>query len=165
LQITLQAARIQGFAAKLDPNGKVLYSTFIGRSSDVYPGIYLAPGLNSLVVDSSGDLILTGQTIANPLDGALFPPTSGAPYTSIDTDTYFTMTLDPSGGKILAAIRGIGGDVAIDGQGNVYVAGVEFGDARSPIPVTPGAFQSSNPSRSAAAWGLFSNAPINMWPN
>lgn len=36
---------------------------------------------------------------------------------------------------MLAAIRGIGGAVAVDGPGSVYVAGVQFGGAVSPIPV------------------------------
>ena len=147
LQTTLQAARVQGFAAKLDPNGKVVYSTFIGGSSDIYPGLYLHPGLNSLVVDSAGDAILTGQTITNPADGVLFPPTapptSGAPFTSTDTNTNFVIKLDPLGGKILAAVRGIGGAIATDGQGNLYVAGVQTGNSATPLPVTPGAFQSA----------------------
>jgi len=43
LQTTMQAQGFQGFAAKLDPNGKVVYSTFIGGSSDITPGLTSAP--------------------------------------------------------------------------------------------------------------------------
>jgi uncharacterized protein (TIGR03437 family) len=154
LQTTMQAAGFQGFAAKVDSNGNVVYSTFIGGSSDTYPGIYTHPGLNSLFVDSAGDAILSGQTIIRVPGGTPFPPTSGAPFTSNDTDTYFVMKLDPLGGKMLAAIRGIGGDITLDSQGSIYVAGVQFGNSSSPLPVTPGAFQ-SEPVDVCGALGAF----------
>jgi uncharacterized protein (TIGR03437 family) len=135
LQTTLQAQHMQGFAAKLDPNGKVVYATFIGGSSDIGP--------QGILVDSAGHAILSGGTSTSGAPGAVaFPITSGEPCTSTDATTSFVMKLDPLGQKQLAAIRGIGGDIATDSQGFIYVVGQQVGVANTPIPVTPGAFQS-----------------------
>lgn len=131
LQTTLQAASGQGFAAKVDAQGKVVYATFIGCSA------LIDPGLNGLVVDSAGEAYISGQAI-----GGVFPTTPGAPFNSTDINTFFIMKLDVTGGRLLAAVRGIGGRLAQDGQGNIYIAGTQFG-ASSPIPITPGAFQST----------------------
>jgi uncharacterized protein (TIGR03437 family) len=149
LQTTLQAARMQGFAAKVDPAGKVVYATFIGGSSDI------GPAANGILVDSAGDAILSGGTATNGMPGsAAFPVTPGAPYTSTDSSTYFVMKLDPPGAKQLAAIRGIGGALALDSQGNIYVAGLQSGNAVTPVPITPGAFQ-SEPVNVCGALGNF----------
>jgi uncharacterized protein (TIGR03437 family) len=134
LQTTLEAQHQQGFAAKLDPNGKVVYATFIGGSSDIGP--------QCLLVDSAGNAILSGGTSNSGAAGAVaFPVTSGEPYTSTDATTSFVMKLDPLGQRQLAAIRGIGGDIAADSQGFIYVVGQQFGVANTPVPITPGAFQ------------------------
>lgn len=129
LQTTLQTTSGQGFVAKVDPNGKVIYATFIGGSA------LIDPGLNGLVVDSAGEAIISGQTV-----GGVFPTTAGAPFTSTDGNTYFVMKLDVTGGKLLAAVRGIGGLVTLDSQGSVYIAGVQI-NAPTSTPITPGAFQ------------------------
>ncbi len=147
LQTTLQAQHMQGFAAKLDPNGKVVYATFIGGSSDIGP--------QSILVDSAGDAILSGGTSTSGAPGAgAFPVTSGAPYTSIDAGTSFVMKLDPLGQKQLAAIRGIGGSITMDSKGNIYVVGQQYGVANTPIPVTPGAFQ-TEPANVCSELGNF----------
>jgi uncharacterized protein (TIGR03437 family) len=131
LQTTLQAPSGQGFVAKVDAQGKVVYATFIGGSA------LIDPGLNGLAVDSAGEAIISGQTV-----GGVFPTTPGAPFNSTDANTFFVMKLDVTGGKLLAAVHGVGGRLALDGQGSVYIAGAQFG-ANSAIPVTPGAFQST----------------------
>jgi uncharacterized protein (TIGR03437 family) len=131
LQTTLQAASGQGFVAKVDAQGKVVYATFIGGSASI------DPGSNGLVVDSAGEPIISGQTV-----GGVFPSTPGAPFNSTDANTFFVMKLDGTGGKLLAAVHGIGGRLALDGQGSVYIAGAQLG-GNSAIPVTPGAFQST----------------------
>jgi uncharacterized protein (TIGR03437 family) len=131
LQTTLQAANGQGFVAKVDPTGKVVYSTFIGGSASI------GPIANGLVVDSAGDAIVSGSTI-----GGVFPPTPGAPFTSTDINTVFVMKLDPTGAKMLAAVHGLGGHLALDAQGSVYIAGLQYGGNTS-IPVTAGALQST----------------------
>jgi uncharacterized protein (TIGR03437 family) len=148
LQTTLQAPNVQGFAAKVDPNGKVVYATYIGAGADIYPtgpsgapASYYAAG--GLVVDPAGDAILSGvsQTYVN----------KGAPLDSYETTASFVMKLDPLGAKMLASVQGVGGLLALDGGGNVYVAGTyawnEYSadhsplPAPAPIPITAGAFQ------------------------
>jgi hypothetical protein len=52
------------------------------------------------------------------------------------------MKLDASGGKLLAAVRGLGGSMASDAQGNIYLAGT-VGSGPTTIPTTPGAFQTT----------------------
>jgi hypothetical protein len=73
LQTTLQASQ-QGFVAKLGPNGSIVYSTFIGGAANVTPGLTLSPGLDSILVDSAGDAIITGGTPSNSIPPRCFRP-------------------------------------------------------------------------------------------
>jgi uncharacterized protein (TIGR03437 family) len=158
LQTTLQSiiapayetSPMQGFAAKVDPNGKVVYATYIGGTSDIYP----SP--NSLIVDSAGDAIISARTVSAQNSTSLFPATSGAPFTTTDSSTYFIVKLDPAGGKILAAIRGLGGSIALDGQGSLYVAGLQ--DNAGTTPITPGAFQSTYQLQGCSGTGQIAEA-------
>src|ERR1700730_17997511 len=59
LQTTPQGS-FQGFVSKLDAAGKIVYSTFVGGATSVTPGLTSAPGLNSILVDAAGDVIITG---------------------------------------------------------------------------------------------------------
>ena len=120
LQTTMQGS-FQGFVTKLDPNGKIAYSTFVGGATDVTPGLTSAPGLDSILVDSAGDAIITGQAGTNSATGA-FPP---SPAPNVSSSAAFVLKLDPSGAKILGGISGIGGMIAMDGQGNIYVTGLQ----------------------------------------
>jgi uncharacterized protein (TIGR03437 family) len=132
LQTTMQAPNSQGFAAKVDPSGKVVYATFIGGSSDIYPGSH------AIIVDSAGNAILSGQTI-----GGVFPLTPNVPFLSEDNSTFFIMKLGPAGATLLSSIRGVGGEIlTMDGQGSVYITGTQL-DAPTTIPITPGAFQNT----------------------
>jgi uncharacterized protein (TIGR03437 family) len=137
LQTTMQGS-FQGFVSKLDPSGKVVYSTFIGGATDVTPGLTSAPGLDSILVDPAGDVILTGQAGTNSTTG-VFPP---APAPVVSGSESFVLKLDPTGSKILGGISGVGGLIAMDGEGNIYVTGVQNGVPINPLAVTPGAFQS-----------------------
>ena len=132
---------MQGFVAKVDAQGKVVYATLIGGGSEVYP----TPG--GLLVDAAGEVVVSGQTI-----GGNFPNTPGAPFTSTDTNTFFVLKLDASGGKLLAAIRGVGGRIAADDQGSIYVAGSQYGGSTA-IPITSGAFQSTHTENACAGTG------------
>jgi uncharacterized protein (TIGR03437 family) len=129
LQTTMLAPSVQGFVIKVDAQGKVVYSTLIGDASDIYPSS------GGLVVDAAGEAIVSGQTI-----GKSFPTAPGPPFASTDTNTFFVLKLDATGGKLLAAVRGIGGLIALDNQGSIYIAGIA-GLSYTPIPVTQGAFQ------------------------
>jgi uncharacterized protein (TIGR03437 family) len=133
LQTTMLGSSAQGFVAKVDAQGKVVYATLIGGDSDIYPSS------GGLLVDAAGEAVVSGQT-----NGGNFPTTPGAPFTSTDPSTYFVLKLDASGGKILAAIRGVGGRIAADDQGSIYVAGSQYGGSTA-IPITSGAFQSTHP--------------------
>ena len=139
LQTTMLGSSALGFVAKVDAQGKVIYATLIGGGSEAYP----SPG--GLLVDAAGEAVVSGQTI-----GGNFPNTPGAPFTSTDINTYFVLKLDATGGKLLAAIRGVGGRIAADDQGSIYVAGSQYGGA---IPITSGAFQSTHTENACAGTG------------
>jgi uncharacterized protein (TIGR03437 family) len=136
LQTTMQGT-FQGFVAKLDATGKIVYSTFVGGATSVTPGLTSAPGLDSILVDSAGDAIITGQAGTNSMIGP-FPP---APVPVVSSSESFVLKLDPAGAKILGAISGIGGMIAIDSQDNIYVTGLQYSEENTPIQATPGAFQ------------------------
>jgi uncharacterized protein (TIGR03437 family) len=149
LQTTMQGT-FQGFIAKLDPAGKIVYSTFVGGATDVTPGISSAPGLDCILVDSAGDVIITGQAGTNSMIGP-FPP---APAPIVSSSESFVLKLDPAGAKILGGIVGIGGMIAMDSQDNIYVTGLQYSDEPTPISITPGAFQ-SEPANVCSALGNF----------
>ncbi len=149
LQTTMQGS-FQGFVTKLDPAGKIAYSTFVGGATDVTPGITSAPGLDSILVDSAGDVIITGQAGSNSMTG-VFPP---APAPNVSSSESFVLKLDPAGAKILGGISGIGGMIAMDSQGNIYVTGLQFSEEPKPIAATPGAFQ-SEPTNVCTLIGAF----------
>jgi uncharacterized protein (TIGR03437 family) len=147
LQTTLAAPHEQGFAAKVDPSGKVVYATFIGGSSDIYPGP------QAIAVDPAGDAILSGATI-----GGVFPTTPNAPFLSTDDNAFFIMKINPVGATLLSSIRGVGGTIlTLDGQGSVYITGIQLTDPTT-IPVTPGAFQSTYQSLPCGGDGLIAQA-------
>lgn len=124
----------EAFVTKLNPAGNALvFSTYLGGGgNDEGDGI---------AVDSSGNVVVTGQTessdfsLANPrqanLQGTMdafvtkFAPSG----TSLVYSTYL-------GGNSGEAGRG----VAVDSSGNAYVAGVTFS---TNFPTTPGAFQTA----------------------
>jgi uncharacterized protein (TIGR03437 family) len=150
LQTTMQGS-FQGFVSKLDPNGKIVYSTFVGGATDVTPGLTSAPGLDSILVDSAGDAIITGQAGTNSMTGT-FPP---APAPMVSSSETFVLKLDPTGSKILAGISGVGGMIATDSQGNIYVTGLQYSEGNNPLPVTPGAFQSEPTASACGLLGAF----------
>jgi uncharacterized protein (TIGR03437 family) len=150
LQTTMQGT-FQGFVAKLDPTGKIVYSTFVGGATDVTPGLTSAPGLDSILVDSAGDVIITGQAGTN----SRLPPFPPAPAPIVSSSESFVLKLDPAGAKILGAISGIGGMIAIDSQDNIYVTGLQYGGQPTPISITPGAFQSEPANNVCSSLGAF----------
>jgi uncharacterized protein (TIGR03437 family) len=151
LQTTAQG-QFQGFVSKLDPNGKIVYSTFVGGATDVTPGLASAPGLDCILVDSAGDVFITGAAGTNNMTG-VFPP---APAPVVSSSESFVLKLDPTGSKILAGISGVGGMIAMDGQGNVYVTGLQYGGGQpNPLSVTQGAFQSEPMTGPCSSLGNF----------
>jgi hypothetical protein len=134
-QTTLGSGPLGGgdaFVTKLDPTGSaLLYSTYLGGSSqDQGQGI---------AVDADGNAYVTGLTSSSD-----FPTTAGAfQATSRGRDAFVTK-LNPSGSALVystflgGAASDSGQGIAVDANGNAYVAGVT---TSSDFPTTVGAFQ------------------------
>ncbi|HEX5733937.1 MAG TPA: carboxypeptidase regulatory-like domain-containing protein [Blastocatellia bacterium] len=123
------------FVTKINPSGSgVVYSTYLGGGgSDV---------AYAIKVDSSGNAYVSGSTTSTN-----FPVSAGA-YQSVcrGRADAFVVKLDPAGAALIYStyLGGIstefGGGLAIDGDGNAYVAGRTYSNN---FPVTAGAFQTS----------------------
>ncbi|MHB1415336.1 MAG: SBBP repeat-containing protein, partial [Chloroflexota bacterium] len=125
-----------GFVAKLDFTGSTLvYATYLGGDSEDYG--------RKIAVDAAGSAFVTGDTTS-----ADFPTTPGAfDATYNPGSAAFVIKLNAAGSDLVYSTF-LGGDVgyyygdkgqgiAVDGEGNAYVAGVTD---NSNFPVTPGAF-------------------------
>jgi hypothetical protein len=134
------------FVAKLNPTGTaVLYATYLGI------GGRSAPGGTSIAVDAAGDAYVIGDIAGVPTTANAIASSGGA----------FVAELNPTGSTLLYGTYlpgtldtdyplGYTGAIAVDGSGDIYVAGA----ARAGLPVTAGAFQtaylgSSNPGSNA----------------
>ena len=106
------------FAAKVDPSGKLVYSTYLGGS-----GI---DGASAIASDADGNAYVTGGA-----DSTDFPNTSSAPAPA--RFAAFVAKLNAGGSGLLFSTyigpntdeeRSTGGDaIALDGAGKLYVAG------------------------------------------
>jgi hypothetical protein len=123
------------FVAKFSPTGTLDYATYLGNG-DLYSGGY------GIAVDASGDAYVIG--------GSSVPSTANAIASSGNISV---AELNPTGSGLLYATYlpgalngyitlGLAGAVAVDGSGNIYVAGA----AAAGLPVTAGAFQTSDPA-------------------
>jgi hypothetical protein len=118
--------------------------------------------IRAVTVDSAGNTYLTGNTslttlptTPNAIQSSLAVSSScpGIPFGSCPGVDAFIEELDPYGNVVYATyLGGSGADygfaIALDPQGNIYVAGVTFsqgGSTNIPFPVTPGAAFSSGP--------------------
>jgi uncharacterized protein (TIGR03437 family) len=140
------------FVAKLNPTGTALvYSTFLG---DTGSGI-----TSGVALDSAGNAYAAGTTYSTA-----FPSTAGAIRSAIGNgnSAAFLVKLNPTGAAaVYASILGGRGDssgagVAVDAQGNAYLAGsTEAAD----FPVASGAGSADafvvklNPAGSALVYG------------
>jgi hypothetical protein len=127
------------FVTKLDPSGRVVYSTFLG---DVGAGAGASQAVTGLAVNAAGDVFVTGRanTTSFPTVNALQPASNGDGFTS------YLVELNTAGDGLIfstylndVSTRGL----ALDGAGNIYLAGLDGGGIRP----TPGA-ASSTPSGS-----------------
>ncbi|MGA2170172.1 MAG: SBBP repeat-containing protein [Terracidiphilus sp.] len=136
------------FVAKLNPTGTALvYSTYLGGSGgvDLYGAPFGDQG-TGLAVDNSGNAYVTGKTVSTD-----FPVTQGAFQITSPGQAAFVTKLNPTGTALVySTYLGAMGDesgwgntvaLALDGSGNVYIAGAT---SSANFPVTPGAYQTTN---------------------
>jgi uncharacterized repeat protein (TIGR01451 family) len=140
-----------GFVTKLNANGTgLIYSTYLGGSNSNY-GFY-RDEVHALVVDSQGRAVVTGQTSSTN-----FPTTPDAyePNQFFEAGNAFVTQLSADG-KGLVYSTYLGGEhdfdsgeaIALDSQGNIYVAGgignnQGGGAPGSNFPTTANAFSRS----------------------
>ncbi len=118
-----------GFVAKVDPNGNLVYSTYIGGAG--------TDQLLGIAVDSSGSAWVTGVSsstnfpLVAPFQSSLGGVSDGV-----------VLKLNAQGHLIFSSYFGSstrGNGIAVDNGGNAYVAG-----NAGAIPATSGAFQTSS---------------------
>jgi uncharacterized protein (TIGR03437 family) len=107
------------FVAKLGPDGKVIWSTYLGGILDDWA--------TGVALDSAGNVLVTGYTRSGN-----FPLVNAVKSTlnNVNLDDYdaFVAKLDPNGTKLLYStfLGGVGDDgaagIAADAAGNAYVA-------------------------------------------
>ena len=114
---TSNAGAADVFVTKLQLDGSLVYSTYVGGSGN--------DGGYAIAVDASGDAFVTGQTQSND-----FPTTSGVLQATFGgVQDAFVFELNPSGAALTYStyLGGSGADVAsgiaVDGSGNSYVVG------------------------------------------
>ena len=112
-----------GFVAALNADGSVKYSGPMG------------PLPESVAANVAGEAYLSGwagQIAATPGALDLSPPAA----TPVD----FVMKLDSTGTHVVFVAAGLGGNLALDAQGYLYIAGATTFQS---FPTTPGAYQTS----------------------
>ena len=153
-----------GFVTKLNPTGTALaYSTYLGGSGLSAEPAYSGDKANAIAVDGDGDAYVSGA--AYSID---FPITSGAYQTTNHAansgNNAFVTELNPAGAALVYSTYlggsgssvGDNGDfanaIALDASGNAFVTGDAFS---TDFPVTPGAFQSTNPAAESESSDAF----------
>src|SRR5438067_917186 len=97
-----------GFVAKFDKDGKLLWSTFLGGSG--------WDGVNSLAVDANGNAVVTGVT-----ESSDFPITANAVQRTVTGDAAFVTVISADGTKVLYS---------------TYLGGTQS-DGGVPLPTSP----------------------------
>jgi len=139
------------FVIKLDPSGNVLFATYLGGNGSLTVG-------SAICVDAEGNIFVGGSTSANT-QGApdTFPVTPAAAFANPATAGAFVAKLNAAGTRLIyatflplfpnyASYYPLA--MAIDSSGNAYIASTTQSPAQNPVPVTPGAFQTSTQNKS-----------------
>jgi hypothetical protein len=156
LQPNAPAAAANGIFGRMTPGGAVTYLSYLGS-----PGTSSYTYLQSIALDSSGNVYLAGYTYAAdfPTTPGAFDRTCGGDGTcitnklvsehpmNVPTSDGFVMKLTPAADGIVYSTYIGGGDsdtlvaMAVDGQGRVHVAGSTIS---TDFPVTAGALQTTS---------------------
>ena len=169
---TLYGGTSDAFVTKLDSNGAVVFSTYIGSGGTNEPGgppnpMGLNPGTeagekgNGIAIGPQGKIYVTGGTESNYVNnkflGDKYPTLNPYQTNCLNYDA-FVVILDSNG--ILDYATCVGGGladeglgIAVDSIGNAYVVGYTTSQSTNsgdkPFPTTSGALQStkiSNPN-------------------
>jgi hypothetical protein len=154
-QTTIPGAS-SAFATKLNPSGGALvYSTFLGGTVPGGISFDQFDTANAIALDATLNAYITGSTRANdfPTSAVTLEPECGRNGSCLidlvnghDVGNAFVTELSPSGsGLVFSTFLGgslddQGRAIAVDGSGNVYVAGAA---TSCDFPTTPGAFQTA----------------------
>lgn len=138
----------EAFVLKVDPTGKVLYSTVI-PGNDTNSTDLLQPYTNDFIptgiaVDASGDVTIAGTTgLGLPTTAGVVGPQFPNAYVNVENPSAgFVLQLNPTASAInyasyLPGTDGAGA-LAVDSAGNLWVAG---GTGETNLPVSPNAYQ------------------------
>ncbi|MEJ8851979.1 immunoglobulin domain-containing protein [Variovorax rhizosphaerae] len=133
------------FIAKYGPAGNVLWQRLV---LDAYNGFGVAEAVNSVAVDSAGNIYVTGQTLT----------TLAGEIAAGNTDV-FVAKFGPDGTRLWAHQFGSnafdsGLGIAVDANGNSFIAGRTFGQ----LPLT-------NPPGGTSMWFLakYDTAGVRQW--
>lgn len=124
VQSSFQSPGQRAFLAQFDAQGKLQNATFLG-------GVVSTSGY-AVVLTSSGQPVVTGFTAAG---------FAVSPNTPAFTSNFFLIELDAAMAHVVFASSVGGQFVALDPEGNIYVAGTSRDGLSGPM--TPGAFQTS----------------------
>lgn len=131
-----------GFVAKFNSSGRLVYFTYLGGSAD--------DGVAGIAVDAAGNAYLTGLTNSKnfPVTSGVVQPKFGGQGGNVCNPggDAFVAKLNPSGTQLLYSTY-LGGSaddggsaIAIDSAGDAYIAGATLS---TNFPVTTGVVQSS----------------------
>ena len=118
------------YITKFNPDGELVYSTFFGGSRSTVPGGVGSEELESIAVDSEGNVYATGNTRSTD-----YPTTENAYYRTETSTAYgndegdcFFFKLDSEGDLLYSTYYGgnsgeRGRAIAVDSSGYAYIAG------------------------------------------
>ena len=118
------------FVIKLDSMGQISYVTYLGGN-----GFDIG---TAIAVDAAGDAFVAGQGSAG------FPTTANAVFPKPNGFGGFVAKLNPTGSQLVySTYFPVSSGLALDGQGNGYLAGTVSNPQPLTFPITAGAFQTS----------------------